>query len=201
MDATFSSHTDATETAENDDEDISATTTSLPVGTQSAEDGLERTAWTTTGIFHVSLLSVLMLLTLLGNLVLIVIIYTQAELRHKRVNVFLLNLAVGDLMVCFATMSTEILFVAVGRWVLGGHWVLGNVGCKLVVYVQIFTLASTTFLLTAMSIDRYQVSAATTSCPGKRLTYTFRCITSTNLNVILQFLAHVVPKVRFTNNM
>jgi len=54
-------------------------------------------------------------------------------------------------MVCFVTMTTEILFVAFGQWVLGA------VACKLIVYGQIVTLASTTFLLTAMSIDRYQV--------------------------------------------
>lgn len=64
---------------------------------------------------------------------------------------FLLNLAVADLMVCLVTMSTEILFVAFGEWVLGA------VACKLIVYAQIVTLASTTFLLTVMSIDRHQV--------------------------------------------
>lgn len=66
-------------------------------------------------------------------------------------NVLEVNLAVGDLLVCVVTMTTEILFVAFGQWVLG------PAGCKLVVYGQIVTLASTTFLLTAMSIDSYQV--------------------------------------------
>ena len=107
--------------------------------------------WTPAIVFRVSTISVLMMLTLLGNVSLIVIIASRAELRHKRVSVFLLNLAVGDLMVCFVTMTTEILFVAFGQWVLGA------VACKLIVYGQIVTLASTTFLLTAMSIDRYQV--------------------------------------------
>jgi len=83
----------------------------------------------------VSTISVLMMLTLLGNVSLIVIIASRAELRHKRVSVFLLNLAVGDLMVCFVTMTTEILFVAFGQWVLGA------VACKLIVYGQIVTLA------------------------------------------------------------
>ena len=101
--------------------------------------------------FRVATISVLMLLTLVGNVSLIAIIASQASLRHKRVSVFLLNLAVGDLMVCLVTMSTEILFVAFGEWVLG------PVACKLIVYGQIVTLASSTFLLTAMSIDRYQV--------------------------------------------
>jgi len=34
-------------------------------------------------------------------------------------------------------------------------WVLGPSLCKVVLYVQIVTLASTTFILTAMSVDRY----------------------------------------------
>ena len=33
--------------------------------------------------------------------------------------VFVVNLAVGDLLVCVVTMTTEILFVAFGQWVLG----------------------------------------------------------------------------------
>ena len=73
--------------------------------------------------------------------------------RSSRPDIFVVNLAVGDLLVCVVTMTTEILFVAFGQWVLG------PAGCKLVVYGQIVTLASTTFLLTAMSIDSYQVFA------------------------------------------
>lgn len=107
--------------------------------------------WTPAVVFRVTTISVLMLLTLVGNISLISVIASQASLRRKRVSVFLLNLAVADLMVCLVTMSTEILFVAFGEWVLGA------VACKLIVYAQIVTLASTTFLLTVMSIDRHQV--------------------------------------------
>jgi len=34
-------------------------------------------------------------------------------------------------------------------------WILGAVLCKLLLYGQIVTLASTTFILTSMSLDRY----------------------------------------------
>jgi len=115
----------------------------------------ESVVWTPGVVFRVTTLSVLMLLTLVGNVSLVAVIASQASLRRKRVSVFLLNLAVGDLMVCMVTMSTEILFVAFGEWVLGA------VACKLIVYAQIVTLASTTFLLTVMSIDRYQVGSTT----------------------------------------
>jgi hypothetical protein len=107
--------------------------------------------WTPGVVFRVATISFLMVLTLVGNVLLIAVIAGQPSLRRKRVSVFLVNLAVGDLMVCFVTMTTEILFVAFGEWILGA------VACKLVVYGQVVTLASTTFLLTAMSIDRYQV--------------------------------------------
>ena len=108
--------------------------------------------WTPHVVFRVSTISLLMMLTLIGNASLIAVIVGQPSLRRKRVSIFLINLAVGDLMVCLVTMTTEIAFVAFGQWVLGA------VACKLVVYGEIVTLASTTFLLTAMSIDRYQVS-------------------------------------------
>jgi len=62
------------------------------------------TNWTKTDILQVSVVSVLMLLTLLGNTVVIITIVSRAELRKKRVNIFILNLAVGDLMVCFVSM-------------------------------------------------------------------------------------------------
>jgi len=107
--------------------------------------------WTVHVVIRVIVLCVLMLLTVVGNVFLIMVILGQATFRPKRVNIFLLNLAVGDLMVCLLTMSTDISFVAFGEWVLGA------VACKLVVYAQMVTLASSTFLLTAMSIDRYQV--------------------------------------------
>ncbi|KAK2156808.1 hypothetical protein LSH36_204g00003 [Paralvinella palmiformis] len=107
--------------------------------------------WTPEVVFRVTTIIVVMFFTLVGNSSLIVGIVCHQKLRRKRVNIFLVNLAVGDLMVCLVTMTTEILFVAFGEWVLGAA------ACKIIVYGQIVTLASATFLLTAMSIDRYQV--------------------------------------------
>src|SRR6218665_877216 len=121
------------------------------------EESMVEGVWTPEVIFRVSTITVVMALTLVGNTALISVITCHASLRRKRVSVFLLNLAVGDLMVCFVTMTTEILFVAFGEWVLGAA------ACKVIVYGQIVTLASTTFLLTAMSIDRYQVTIVRTS--------------------------------------
>ena len=70
--------------------------------------------WTADVVFRVTTIVVVMILTILGNLTLIIIITLHSKLRKQRVNVFLVNLAVGDLMVCLVTMTTEILFVAFG---------------------------------------------------------------------------------------
>ena len=120
--------------------------------------GGDHVVWTNDVVFRVSAISALICLTLLGNVSLLLLMSCYRRLRKRRVNIFLMNLAVADLMVCAVTMTTEIVFVAFGEWVLG------NVGCKLVVYGQIVTLAGTTFLLTAMSIDRYQVRVIVPYC-------------------------------------
>lgn len=137
-------------------DDLASNLTKLPAPSPSSNqlkliDEPYQLVWTPEVVFRVTMIVVVMVFTMIGNTTLIAIIVSHRKLRRRRVNVFLVNLAIGDLMVCFVTMTTEILFVAFGEWVMGA------VACKLVVYGQIVTLASATFLLTAMSIDRYQV--------------------------------------------
>jgi len=132
--------------------DVSNTTRTVTPQSVSlnASSGLT-TTWTPANIIRLTTISLLMLLTLLGNAIVIITIVSCAELRKKRVNIFILNLAVGDLMVCTVSMSSDILFAVVGRWALG------HVACKLTGYLYIVVVAFPTVLLTAMSIDRYQV--------------------------------------------
>ena len=108
--------------------------------------------WTPAVIQRIVMLSVIMTLTLFGNII-IIIVLTCSKYRklNSRVNIFIVNLAIGDLTVCCFTMTTEILFV-----VFEGAWVLGGTACKVLLHIQVITLASTTFILTAMSFDRYQ---------------------------------------------
>ncbi|XP_064635428.1 neuropeptide S receptor-like [Lineus longissimus] len=107
--------------------------------------------WTPDVIQRVASLCVIMAMTIVGNtLILIVLSCSKYRKINSRVNIFIINLAIGDLAVCVVTMTTEILFVAFGE-----EWLLGAAGCKLTTYAQIVTLASTTFILAAMSFDRY----------------------------------------------
>ncbi|GAB1600559.1 neuropeptide S receptor-like [Argonauta hians] len=125
--------------------------TSYELNEKSYEDDAKSSAWTAEIAGRIVSVAIIMIATIVGNLTLIAAIFWKRSRRVKRVNIFLVNLAIGDLTVAMITMTTEILFIAFGEWILG------EIVCKISVYLQIVTLASTTFLMTGMSIDRYQV--------------------------------------------
>ncbi|KFM64539.1 Oxytocin receptor, partial [Stegodyphus mimosarum] len=106
--------------------------------------------WSGAVIQQVITLSVIIFLTVVGNTIIVLVLsFSRYRKRSSRVNIFILNLAIGDLAVCFITMTSELLFEVFGEWKLG------PIACKIIVYAQIVTLASTTFILTSMSYDRY----------------------------------------------
>ncbi|XP_071549660.1 gonadotropin-releasing hormone II receptor-like [Panulirus ornatus] len=126
-------------------------TTLNPLIPQGATIIHNREVWTASAIQRVATLAVLMVLSLAGNVMVIVVLgCSSLRCPTSRVNIFIINLAIGDLAVCLITMSGEILFEVFGEWVLGAA------ACKLLVYSEIVTLSSTTFLLMVMSWDRYQ---------------------------------------------
>ena len=96
-----------------------------------SHDGLKllnhKDIWTAAVIQRVVMLTVIMLMTLVGN-VAIVLVLTCSRYRklNSRVNVFIVNLAIGDLSVFLFTMTTELLFV-----VFEGAWVVGAAACKI----------------------------------------------------------------------
>jgi len=65
--------------------------------------------WTSDVIQRVATLTLLMIATLSGNLIIIVVL-TCSKYRkvNSRVNIFIVNLALGDLTVCCVTMTTEV---------------------------------------------------------------------------------------------
>lgn len=94
--------------------------------------------WTPAAIQRLVTLSVLIAVTLIGNIAVVSALTCcrraarYRTINRRAVNVFILNLAVGDLTVCCFTMTTEVVFV-----VHGNDWVLGDVACRLIVYVQV----------------------------------------------------------------
>ncbi|XP_074660553.1 gonadotropin-releasing hormone receptor-like [Tubulanus polymorphus] len=123
---------------------------SFAINATTASDASGSGQWSAEVIQRIVTLSIIVVMTILGNsFILVILTCSKTRRMNSRVNIFIINLAIGDLCVCVVTMTTEILFAAFD------HWVLGAAACKIILYGQIVTLASTTFLLTTMSFDRY----------------------------------------------
>lgn len=105
--------------------------------------------WPTDKITRIFILSMIMCLTLVGNSYIIFELFCRRRRHRTRLHLFILNLAIGDLTVCFCTMTSELFLL-----IFDQQWILGNFACKLTLYIQVVTLASTTFINVAMTYDR-----------------------------------------------
>ncbi|CAF2746753.1 unnamed protein product [Rotaria sp. Silwood2] len=119
--------------------------------------------WSTDKYIRIFVLTSIMFITLVGN---IYIIFKLIFHHHRtRLQLFILNLAIGDLTICFCTMTSELFLLIYDQ-----EWILGNIACKLTLYIQVVTLASTTFINVAMTYDRY----VAVCCPLRTCQYSAR---------------------------
>ncbi|KAL9972499.1 hypothetical protein ACROYT_G018814 [Oculina patagonica] len=98
---------------------------------------------------------VLLLISVLGNSLLIAII-----IRNKRMqtitNYLIANVAVSDLLITVLAVPRKITEIVLGsrRWLIDG--LLGSALCKSVFFLQDITVAVSIFSLVAIAIDRYR---------------------------------------------
>uniref|UniRef100_A0A1I7WPW5 G_PROTEIN_RECEP_F1_2 domain-containing protein n=1 Tax=Heterorhabditis bacteriophora TaxID=37862 RepID=A0A1I7WPW5_HETBA len=123
--------------------------------------------------------SVVMTLAILGNLFLIFVIFRGNHVSRRRISpvqLLLLHTCVADLLFALLSLGTEILtmvrfiFPCILCYItdaisyphfLGPDWI-----CKAMRYGQMFPLYASSFLLVAISADRYQVRS--NLCVGKK---------------------------------
>ncbi|CAF0836061.1 unnamed protein product [Adineta steineri] len=117
--------------------------------------------WPIDKIIRIFILSIIMCVTLIGNSYIIFELFCRRRQHRTRLHVFILNLAIGDLAVCLCTMTSELFLL-----IFDQEWILGNIACKLTLYIQVITLASTTFINVAMTYDRYEAIC----CPFRSCT-------------------------------
>lgn len=71
----------------------------------------EGAIWNAELIQRVVTLALIMVATLIGNMIILLVLSrSRYRKRSSRVNIFILNLAIGDLLVCLITMTSELLF-------------------------------------------------------------------------------------------
>ncbi|XP_066305354.1 neuropeptide S receptor-like [Branchiostoma lanceolatum] len=91
---------------------------------------------------------VLFVFIVVGNSLVLLIMWLERN-KRSRMNFFILNLAIADLNAGLFNVLPEI----VHRFVV--EWIAGNTLCKIVKYTQAVLLYASTYVLVAMSIDRY----------------------------------------------
>ena len=85
-----------------------------------------------------------------GNGLVLAAFTRNAALRTAR-NVFLLNLAVADLLLCLITMPLTLLEVVTQ------HWTFGHTACKVGMMLPAVAVYASTFTIVAIALDRYTV--------------------------------------------
>ena len=98
---------------------------------------------------RIFILICIMCITLIGNIYIILKLFCRRHHHRTRLHLFILNLAIGDLAICFCTMTSKLFLIIYDQ-----EWILGNVACKLTLYIQIVTIVSTSFIHVAMTYDR-----------------------------------------------
>ncbi|KAK7481334.1 hypothetical protein BaRGS_00027414 [Batillaria attramentaria] len=100
-------------------------------------------------VILLSLYAPVFLVALLGNLLVLATVVRERMSLGKAKNLYLLNLAVADLLVTLLCMPA-----AVGTLIYR-LWLYGVFLCKFTAFLQGVAVTSSIFTLTAMSVDRY----------------------------------------------
>ena len=111
-----------------------------------SQDGIDP-AWL--GILEAVILLCIMLLAIVGNALVIAVIYRRPELRKTETHIFLINLSITDISVAFLCMPFSII-TAVTQ-----DWIFSDVLCQLNGFLNVLFLLTSILTLTAISINKY----------------------------------------------
>ena len=92
--------------------------------------------------------SVLFAVAAVGNLTVFVILFKHRH-RKSRVNLFIMHLCIADLIVTFIMLPMEI------GWHVTVAWTAGDFGCRFLMFFRTFGFYLSSFILIAISLDRY----------------------------------------------
>ena len=98
----------------------------------------------------------ILLVSLVGNLMVLIVIYTNRQLRTS-INYFVFNMAVSDLFTALTIMPVQIVQIISGSdaWKVDSPWILGVVLCKLTYFLPDVSLVVSIESLLLISLDRF----------------------------------------------
>ncbi|KAH8382635.1 hypothetical protein KR009_004476 [Drosophila setifemur] len=95
-----------------------------------------------------AMLWILFIIIVVGNSAVLFVMFINKN-RKSRMNYFIKQLALADLCVGLLNVLTDII------WRITISWRAGNLACKVIRFSQVCVTYSSTYVLVAMSIDRY----------------------------------------------
>ena len=101
-----------------------------------------------TSLMSVIVLSILFVVASIGNMTVFITLLREGK-RRTRVNLFIMHLSVADLFVALLIMPLEI------GWALTVSWQAGDVACRIMMFFRAFGYYLSSFVLIAISFDRY----------------------------------------------
>ncbi|XP_055848163.1 neuropeptide F receptor isoform X2 [Episyrphus balteatus] len=96
--------------------------------------------------------SVLIVFGAVGNILVVIAVVRKPMMRTAR-NLFILNLAISDLLLCLVTMPLTLMEILSKFWPFGTCAVL----CKMIAMLQATSIFVSTISISAIAFDRYQV--------------------------------------------
>ncbi|XP_030370155.1 neuropeptide F receptor [Scaptodrosophila lebanonensis] len=100
----------------------------------------------------IAMYSVLIVFGALGNVLVVIAVLRKPIMRTAR-NLFILNLAISDLLLCLVTMPLTLMEILSKFWPFGSCAIL----CKMIAMLQALSIFVSTISITAIAFDRYQV--------------------------------------------
>ena len=101
------------------------------------------------GIFEAVLLFFILLLAIVGNFLVIAVVYRRRELRRSETHIFIVNLSVTDISVALLCMPFSLVTAVTQKWIFS------EAMCQLNGFLNVFFLLTSILTLTAISIHKY----------------------------------------------
>ena len=146
--------------------------------------------FTSVSLFKVYVLSIMGVVSLIGNLATIWNIQKSLTTRHARhswsaIYFLILHLSIADLLVTVFCIFGE------AWWIYTVEWIAGELSCKLVKLFQMFSLYLSTYVLVLIGVDRW----VAVKYPMKSLNTAKRCHRLVICAYVTSFVLSV-PQVR-----
>lgn len=92
----------------------------------------------------------ILIVGVIGNVMVVTVVAKTRSMRSPT-NCYLVSLALADVLVLVSSVPNEILAL----YLLGDHWVFGQVGCSVFIFLQYLGINASALSITAFTIERY----------------------------------------------